>query len=105
MRDACRESDGALRRLDENVSEWLEYRPVSRVIRRVCRKHDRRRRQTESQASIPNRPIGCRMAGPAFPMRMAIAKFIEHLPLSRQNVIYAREGVTLSRSTLADRFG
>jgi len=34
-----------------------------------------------------------------------VSKFADHLPLYRQSVIYAREGVELSRSLLADWVG
>ena len=36
---------------------------------------------------------------------MAVAKYADHLPLYRQSRIYAREGVALERSTLADWVG
>ncbi|CAI8854525.1 hypothetical protein EMIT0324P_290007 [Pseudomonas chlororaphis] len=34
-----------------------------------------------------------------------VSKFVDHLPLYRQSEIYAREGVDLERSTLADWVG
>ncbi len=36
---------------------------------------------------------------------MLVAKYADHLPLYRQSDIYAREGVDLERSTLADWVG
>ena len=36
---------------------------------------------------------------------MLVSKFVDHLPLYRQSAIYARQGVELDRSTLADWVG
>ena len=57
------------------------------------------------QAEAPSRPIPRSYAGPGLLSHVAIAKFMDHLPLYRQSMIYGREGVELSRSTLADWIG
>ncbi|HAN6566745.1 TPA: transposase, partial [Escherichia coli] len=44
-------------------------------------------------------------AGPGLLTQVVIAKVLDHLPLQRQQKIYAREGVQLPVSTLADWFG
>ena len=80
----------------------LEYLPASfKVIRHVrprmcCAKCDR-----IVQAPAPSRPIARAMAGPGLLAHVLTAKFCDHLPLYRQSVIYARQGVELDRSTLA----
>jgi hypothetical protein len=43
--------------------------------------------------------------GPKLMAHVLVAKFCDHLPLHRQSAIYAREGVELERSTLADAVG
>ena len=43
--------------------------------------------------------------GPALLANVLVAKYADHLPLYRQSGIYAREGVDLERSTLADWVG
>ena len=45
------------------------------------------------------------MAGPGLLAHVLVAKYCDHLPLYRQSGIYAREGVDLERSTLADWVG
>jgi transposase len=45
------------------------------------------------------------MAGPGLLAHVLVAKFCDHLPLYRQSQIYARDGVELERSTLADQVG
>ena len=44
-------------------------------------------------------------AGPGLVAHVLVAKYCDHLPLYRQSDIYAREGVDLSRSTMADWIG
>jgi len=46
-----------------------------------------------------------RLAGPGLLAHVLVSKYCDHLPLNRQSDIYAREGVSLSRSTLADWVG
>ncbi|MGH9416496.1 MAG: IS66 family transposase, partial [Terriglobales bacterium] len=57
------------------------------------------------QAPAPSRPIARGMAGPALLAHVLVSKYADHLPLYRQSAIYAREGVELERSTLADWVG
>ena len=57
------------------------------------------------QASAPSRPIARGMAGPGLLAHVAISKYADHLPLYRQAQIYARGGVQLERSTLAEWIG
>ena len=45
------------------------------------------------------------MAGPGLPAHRLASKYCDHLPLYRQAEIYARNGIDLDRSTLADGVG
>jgi hypothetical protein len=45
------------------------------------------------------------MAGPELLAHVVVSKYADHLPLYRQSDIYARQGVELDRSTLADWVG
>jgi transposase len=57
------------------------------------------------QAPAPNRPIERGLAGPGLLAHVLVSKYCDHLPLYRQSEIYARSGVELERSTLADWVG
>ena len=54
------------------------------------------------QAEAPSRPIARGLAGPGLLAHVLVSKYGDHLPLYRQSEIYARAGVELDRSTLAD---
>lgn len=104
--DACPDCGQALQQIGEDVSEMLEYIPASfKVIRHVRPKLACRCCDCIVQASAPSRPIARGLAGPGLLAQVLIAKYCDHLPLYRQSQIYAREGVELERSTLADWVG
>ena len=102
----CAECGGALRHLGEDISEQLEFIPASfKVIRHIRPKLACACCDCIMQAPAPSRPIERGMAGPGLLAHVLVSKFADHLPLYRQSVIYAREGVELSRSLLADWIG
>ena len=97
--DACPACGGGLRNLGEDVAEQLEYVPASfRVIRHVRPKLACACCDAIVQAPAPSRPIERGIAGPGLLAHILVAKFADHLPLYRQSVIYAREGVDLGRA-------
>ena len=103
---ACPDCGGALAKLGEDVSEMLEYVPASfKVIRHVRPKLGCTCCDCIVQAPAVSRPIARGLAGPGLLAHVLVAKFCDHLPLYRQSQIYAREGVELERSTLADWVG
>jgi len=105
-KDACPDCGGHLRHLGDDISEQLEFIPASfKVIRHVRPKLACPCCDCIVQASAPSRPIERGMAGPGLLAHVLVAKFADHLPLYRQSVIYAREGVELSRALLADWVG
>ena len=102
----CPNCGGAMRRLGEDVTEVLEYVPASfKVIRHVRPKLSCRICETIVQAPMPSLPIERGRPGPGLLAHVLVAKYADHLPLYRQSGIYAREGVELERSTLADWVG
>src|SRR6266404_4151158 len=102
----CPACGGALRRLGEDVSEMIEYLPGRyQVIRHVRPKLSCAACQKIVQAPAPSRPIARGLAGPSFLAHVLVSKYADHLPLYRQSQIYAREGLDLDRSTLADWVG
>jgi transposase len=75
------------------------------VIRHVRPKYTCGSCQKIVQAAAPSRPIARGLAGPGFLAHVLVSKYADHLPLYRQSQIYAREGLELDRSTLADWVG
>lgn len=103
---ACPDCGGKLKSLGEDVSEILEWIPASfKVIRQVRPKLACGRCDKIVQAEAPSRPIARGMAGPGLLAHVLVSKYCDHLPLYRQEEIYAREGVELERATLADWVG
>jgi transposase len=101
-REACPDCGGKLKPLGEDVAEILEYVPEHfKVIRQVRPKLACAGCDKIVQAEAPSRPIARGMAGPGLLAHVLVSKYSDHLPLYRQEQIYAREGVELDRSTMA----
>ena len=104
--DACPDCGGALAHLGDDVSEILELEPVRfKVIRTVRPKLACTHCDTIVQALAPTRPIERGMAGPGLLAHVLVGKYADHLPLYRQAEIYARDGVELDRTLLAQWVG
>jgi transposase len=102
----CPACGGQLRPLGEDVSEMLEYVPGRfKVIRHVRRKLSCSACQKIVQPAASSRPIERGLAGPGLLAHVLVSKYSDHLPLYRQSQIFAREGIELDRSTLADWVG
>lgn len=102
----CPACGGALRPIGESISEVLEYVPARfKVIRHVRPKLACDGCTAIVQAPAAARPIARGLAGPGLLAHVLVSKYADHLPLYRQAEIYAREGVELDRSTLADWVG
>ncbi len=102
----CPDCGGKLRKLGEDISEMLEYVPASFfVVRHVRPKLSCTKCDSIVQAAAPTRPIERGVAGPGLLAHVLVSKYADHLPLYRQSEIYARHGVELERSTLADWVG
>ena len=102
----CPECGGDLSKLGEDVTEELEYIPGRFVVNKIIRPRMACRRcEAVSQAPMPSRPIERGRPGPGLLAHVLVSKFADHLPLYRQSQIYAREGVDLDRSTMADWVG
>jgi len=103
---SCPDCGGELKHLGEDVCETLELEPVRfKVIRHVRPKLACASCDTIVQAPAPTRPIERGMAGPGLLAHVVTSKYADHLPLYRQAEIYAREGVELDRTLLAQWVG
>ena len=103
---ACPCCRGRLSKLGEDVTETLEVVPRRwKVIQTVRERFSCRACETISQAPAPFHPIARGRAGPELLATILEAKFGQHLPLNRQSETFAREGIELDTSTLADWVG
>src|SRR5579864_8469000 len=104
---ACACCGGArLSKLGEDITETLEVIPKSwKVIQHVREKFTCRDCEKISQAPAPFHVIARGWAGPSFLAMVLFEKFGQHQPLNRQAERYAREGVPISLSTMADAVG
>jgi transposase len=93
-------------KLGEDVTETLERIPARWfVIQHVREKFSCRACETIAQAPAPFHPIARGRAGANLLAEIVTAKFGMHLPLHRQGERFAREGVPITDSTLADWVG
>ena len=102
----CTRCGGKLKTLGEDVTEELEYVPGRFVVNRIVRP---RKACSDCEAIVqsplPSRPIERGRPGPGLLAHVLVSKYADHLPLYRQSQIYAREGIDLDRSTMADWVG
>ena len=95
-----------LKRIGEDVTEKLDYTPgVATVERHVRGKWACSDCKTLTQAPVPAQIIDKGIATAGLLAQVLVAKYADHLPLYRQESIFARAGVELPRSTLAQWVG
>ncbi|MGA7237221.1 MAG: IS66 family transposase [Bryobacteraceae bacterium] len=94
--DSCQQD---LRPIGEETSERYEYVPAQvTVIEDVCKKYACA--CTVKTAAKPPQPIAKSTASASLLAQVIVAKTADHLPLHRQEKIFARHGVDLSRKTM-----
>jgi transposase len=95
-----------LSKLGEDITETLEVIPRQwKVIQTVREKFSCRDCETITQPPAPFHVTPRGFAGPNLLAMILFEKFGQHQPLNRQSERYAREGIDLSLSTLADQVG
>lgn len=102
----CPQCQGALVHIGDHVSERLACKPLEFYVRRdvypqyACR-------VCEQVVAEPVAPalIDRGQADASLLAQISIAKYVDHLPLYRQEAIYARSGIAMSRTTLAEWIG
>jgi transposase len=103
---ACPCCGGRLAKLGETVTETLEVIPRQwKVVQTVREKFTCRTCEAITQPPAPFHPIARGRAGPNLLAMILTGKFCDHQPLNRQSDAYAREGIDLDVSTLADWVG
>jgi transposase len=95
-----------LHKLGEVVSKTLECEPRRwKIIEHIREKFSCRDCEAITEAPAPSHPIPRGFAGPGLLAMVLVNKFLLHQPLNRQSKTYAREGIEIDVSTLADRVG
>jgi transposase len=93
-------------KIDEVVSEQLDYTPSSLFVRQIVRpKYVIRFDDQPDQlrlADLPPQALSRCKAAPGLVADVIVSKLVDHLPLYRQEQRYARQGVSIARSTLCD---
>ena len=104
--DSCGACGGTLRKIGEDVTEELEYVPARFVVNRITRpRFTCTGCERFVQSPLPSRPIERGRPGPGLLAQTLVSKYGDHAPLYRQSQIYAREGIDLSRATMAEWVG
>lgn len=102
----CPDCGGDLRVVGEDVSEMLDLIAAQMKVVQIARpKKSCRRCERMVQMPAPSRPIPSSMAGAGLLAHILVSKFDDHLPLYRQNEIFARMGADIPVSTLVDWCG
>jgi transposase len=100
----CQGCDQTLRRIGEDLSEKLEYIPASmKVIEEARAKYACA--CTVKTAGKPSSAIEKSTAGASLLAQVIVSKYADHAPLNRQEKIFARHGLELSRQTMSGWMG
>ncbi len=104
--DSCPECGGDLRVVGEDVSELIDLIAAKLKVIEIARvKRSCRRCEKMVQEPAPSRSIPRSMAGPGLLAHILVAKFDDHVPLYRQNEIFARMGAGIPDTTMVDWCG
>jgi transposase len=99
----CPETGKPLKKIGEEVSEKLEYRPGKLIVNVYKRPKYASPDSTTTvgviTAPMPDHPIEKCKADVGLLSHIIVSKFADHLPLYRQDGIFEREGVTIPRGT------
>lgn len=92
-----------LEKIGEDISEQLEHIPaVVKVIEHVQIKYACRQCETISAAKKPEQPMAKCLASTSLITDVILKKYDHHLPLYRQSLILAQEGIDIPDNTLGN---
>lgn len=102
----CAICGAALVKIGEHVSEKLDVEPMKFFVRRdVHPQYACRACETIVAEPVAPAILDRGLAAPGLLAQVAIQKYTDHLPLYQQEAIFARYGIALSRTTLAEWIG
>lgn len=92
--------------IGEEITEELDYTPGKFFVRQYARPKYVRPDVKDGQspiviAELPSRVIDKGIVGPGLMAQILVDKFVDHLPLFRQNERFKREGVNIPSSTMS----
>ena len=91
------------RQIGQEITEELEYQPGKLYVNRFVRpKYVSPDNQTILIAPLPERPLPKAIAGPGLLAQIVIDKYVDHLPLHRQQQRFSREKINIPYSTITD---
>lgn len=103
---ACNDCGEAMKHIGDDVTEVLDVKPVTYTVKQLVRpKYACKACNTISQAPAQPRIIDRGTGSARLIAQVIVDKYADHLPLYRQSQRFEREGIDLSRSTLADWVG
>jgi len=89
-----------MRHIGDQITEKLEVIPAKLFVRQICRPKYIDQDNQIHIAPMPSEPFPKSIAGSSLAAKIAVDKYVDHLPLYRQSKIYGRDQIDLSRSTL-----
>ena len=102
----CEACGGSLHLIGEEITEQLDCEPLQFFVRRHVRpKLACRSCETVTMEPMPAQIIDKGLPGTGLLAQVAIGKYADHLPLYRQEAIFRRSGVELTRATMAGWIG
>ncbi|WP_147654203.1 IS66 family transposase [Vulcaniibacterium gelatinicum] len=105
-RCACAACGQALVQIGEHVSEKLDCEPLKFFVRRdVYPQYACRRCETIVAEPVAPSVLDRGIAAPGLLAQVVVQKYTDHLPLYRQEAMFARSGIALGRTTLAEWCG
>ena len=88
-------------KMGEEITEILEYTPAQFFKRRIIRpKYVNKTTQEIKIAALPSRPIEKCLAGNSVLTHILVSKYVDHLPLYRQQQIFKRADIDIAPSTI-----
>jgi transposase len=97
------EDTSGLKKIGEEVTEELDFEPCKLFVNRYVRpKYAKPNNEGVIIAPMIDRPFAKSIAGPGLLAQVIISKYVDHIPLHRQNEQFKREGISIPSSTFAD---